>query len=292
MSARTLNNKSSLSTILTELRYTLSQAQAQPLGAPFVPGLQALRDDWTPLNNHEIALTEKLSDAQAQVDVADVGLDDFAGRLSKAILIITGDDRTHPLYLHYFGKKNLTEFRRPILAGQLASQKAWLPSLNASDYPSLAAMAPELDLLIKAADAAVKLKNDARQQNRQFRDVGERKLYIDKLNAFRKSMYGELSKLPYEQPGLPGDFADHFFRADNAETQDDTIESVTEKITTAKGELLVLETKLGELVKAAEKAKQDEAEAAAAQAALDALQADIAEKGKQIDAIKAKLKKK
>jgi predicted RNase H-like nuclease (RuvC/YqgF family) len=67
---------------------------------------------------------------------------------------------------------------------------------------------------------------------------------------------------------------------------------VTEKITTAKGELLVLETKLGELVKAAEKAKQDEAEAAAAQAALDALQADIAEKGKQIDAIKAKLKKK
>ena len=70
MSARTLNNKSSLSIILTELRYTLSQAQAQPLGAPFVPGLQALRDDWTPLNNHEIALTEKLSDAQAQVDVA------------------------------------------------------------------------------------------------------------------------------------------------------------------------------------------------------------------------------
>src|SRR6185295_6405416 len=65
------------------------------------------------------------------------------------------------------------------------------------------------------ANAAVAARDNARQANREFRDVGERRRWVDRMNAARKEVYGTLAKLPHEGLGLPSDFADQFFLSES-----------------------------------------------------------------------------
>lgn len=65
----------------------------------------------------------------------------------------------------------------------------------------------------------------AEQQKKEFREVGERRKYIDDVNADRRSLWTELSKLPQKHPELPANFADGFFRRDIP--ADDGVEEVT-----------------------------------------------------------------
>lgn len=295
MAARTLQLRASLVALLKETRYTLSRLAAHPLGTPHVPAFQGLRSKCMTVLAAELDHQEAISEAQAKVDAADDNLDDFAGRLSKALLIITRDDRTHSTYLHFFGDKTLTDFRRPTLGEQYLAMVGWSGSLQGSEHASLKAMAPELaDLLAVAADA-MKAKAAAKQQNKQFRDVGERKQLVDELNAARKEIYGALAKLPHVQPGLPSNFADQFFRRettdDAAEEPEETVESVTARIASLEEELKQEKARLEEL-------KTEETEAAKAakaleddKAALAALETEMAEAAKKAEALRAKISK-
>lgn len=294
MSARVLNARSSLISLLGEIRYTLSRLQANPLTTAHAPAFQALRDEWTPTLNREISINEAISDAQALIDAADDTVDNFASRLSKAILTITRDDRSHTVYTHFFGNKSLSEFRRPVLGAQLEAMRPWADSLVASPHPSLTAMAKELIPLIASADKAIAARDKARQQNKEFRDVGERRHFVDKLNATRKATHGTLAKLPFESIGLPTDFADHFFRREGRDEEEaaPTIQTVNETITaltaelTAQNELLAkLTTEAADLAKATAQRQTDENE-------LAGLKQQMAEMAKKAEELSQKLGKK
>jgi hypothetical protein len=241
-----------------------------------VPVFQALRDRWTPVAGEEVAIQEEISDAQALVDGADEGIDDFSGRLSKAIQVITKDDTSHALYVFHFGGKTLSEFRTPKLSSQLQAMKSWVEPLQKSPHPSLLAMAPELVTLLAKADLAVAAKEKAYQHRREFRNVGARRQFVDDLNAARAQAYGDLAKMPFLVLGLPPDYAERFFTRpgadEKAEEEEDTIASVTariaaqEKALAADRELLVkLQAAAEDERKAAEQRKQDEAALAALQ---------------------------
>jgi hypothetical protein len=296
MSIRTLHFRSALILLLKEIRYSLSLLAVHPLAAPHVSAFLPLREEWTTVQATELAHHEAISDAQAKVDAADYGLDDFAGRLSKAVLTITVDVRTHPLYFHFFGDKNLTDFRRPTLGEQYRVMTGWLESLEGSEHEALKAMAPELATLLAAADAAVKGKAAAKQQNKRFRDVGERKLFADKLNAVRKEVHGALAKLPHLHPGLPTNFASQFFRREttdeDVEEQEATLASVTERIAALEEELKQEKALLDDLKLQEAEAAKAEAAQEADKAALIAAQKELAEAAQKIETLKAKLGKK
>jgi len=82
--------------------------------------------------------------SKRKVTVATLGFPE-ASRVSKSLLTLTGDDRTHPLYVAYFKKKSLSEFKRPMLGKQLEAMKGWVPELMKSDIPTLVALAPEVE---------------------------------------------------------------------------------------------------------------------------------------------------
>jgi hypothetical protein len=103
--------------------------------------------------------------------------------------------------------------------------RKWHVSLDTSTHSALKALAPEIVPLIAAADAALEAKALADQRQKQFREVGERREYFDKVNAARKSLYGELSSLPHKVTGLPSGFADQFFRRDKGDADDATMPS-------------------------------------------------------------------
>ena len=66
----------------------------------------------------------------------------------------------------------------------------------------------------------------AQKKNRDFRDVGRRKQFIDKVNAKRQEASGALARLPFERPDLPADFVDGFFLSEAPRDEEPTIDEV------------------------------------------------------------------
>ncbi|MCC6553792.1 MAG: hypothetical protein IT372_12330 [Polyangiaceae bacterium] len=267
------------------MSYTLSQLRARPEGAPHVAAFESLRAEGVAALNTELSLAEELANAQARVDMADDNLDDFAPKVSKAVLTITRDDRQSALYVHFFGGKSLSEFRRPSLGKQLESMRKWKTSLEQSPHPTLQAMAPELTGLLQAADAAIAAREAARQAHRYFRDIGDRIQWVDRLNAGRKELYGALAKLSHENPALPSGFADLFFLkesrrdADGGAAQEETVEALRGRLEELRAAVADVESRLSAAEAAeaeAQKAAAAKAEAEAQLAALDRAAAELA----------------
>jgi hypothetical protein len=289
-----INPQSALGPILYRLVYTLSRFRANSAGAPYVPTFQNLRNRWGLVQTEEIGIQEEMSDAQALVDEANDKIDEFCTRFSKAILVITKDNDRHPLYTFFFGGKNLSDFCAPKLNKQLVAMKAWVKPLQTTPHPSLAAMLPELQTLLTQADQAVKAKEAAKQHNREFRDVGARRQFVDELNAARTGAYGELAQQPFTNPGLPADFAEHFFPADPEaeEPEEDTIESVTARMAERDKDQETDRALLQKLKDEAAQAEKDAKQREEDEAALAALDTQDAEIQKQREALLAKLGKK
>jgi len=282
---RLLKHRSSMLTLLPHPTYTYSRLKAHPLGAPHVARFEVLKAEGRQVLLHELDHVEAMAEAQALAVAVDSRLDDFAGRLSKAILTITSDDRTSALYTHYFDKP-VGELTKPVLRGQLDAMRRWQLSLPKSPFEALSAMAAELAALIAEADAAVLARDNARQGNREFRDVGERKQWVDRVNAARKETHGALSKLPHENPALPSDFADQFFLSEperEGEAEADTLEALQAQATSLREALAGVEARIAELEAAEAAAEQERAARARA-----AQQAELAE----LDRVAAELEKK
>lgn len=292
--ARLLSPRSSVVSLLLELRYSISRCQADSRASFCVQDFQICRAECLVVQSQEFELLERLSDAQACVDIADENLDDFASRLSKAILTITKDDRSHPIYVHFFGKKSISAFIRPKLGIELQSAKNWGESLTTSQFPTLQVMATELMALIVAADAAVTARSETQREIRQFRDIGARYQLFVKVNAGRKKAAGDLAKLAIETPGLPSGYGQSFFRAAPAveEVEEPTVASVKEHIVDLETKLLGARELLVILETAAAAEKKAADEKASDEALLASLDKQGEELAKQKAALKAKLAKK
>lgn len=288
MTARLLRTTIALLTLLGELRYTISRLTAAALLPSFLAKFQALRGQWTEIQSKEIAFYEQLSDALAQVDIADDKLDDFAIRFSNAVLALTGQKRDVKLYVHFF-KKPLNEFLRPTLSGQLTAMDAWIKSLEEkSTPPSLAAMLPELIDLVAAGKQASQLRDEVKLKIKQFREVGERRQLIDQVNALRKELHGALSKHALETPGLPTDFAKQFFKPSDTGGEDEpeeTVESLGAEVTRLEAVLLEKKARLVALQKAAEDAASRAQARAVKLTEIEALNKEIEEKQKAAQAL-------
>lgn len=253
---------------------------------------EELLADYGPLKKKEIDLDGQVDDCAVEVTATDIALNGFAQIVNVEVLRLTKNNREHALYTHFFGDKPLHVFVRPLHGSQLAATKKWPASLVSSQHPSLAALAPELPPLLEKADAALAAKAAAEQQRSEFRDLGERKEYIDRVNAARKEAYGILSTFPHKYVGLPLNFADQFFRRDRSKAgEEETVEGLEEDIAALKAELAEKEARRDQLKAAEEKAAEEKA---AAEAALTAtktqvaeLKRELAEKQKQAAALAA-----
>ncbi|EYF05076.1 hypothetical protein [Chondromyces apiculatus] len=289
MALRTLKSSTAMITLMPHPTFTTSQLKAYPHGAPYVALFEALCDEGKEVIVHEIEHAQAVAEAQALVVRVDAKLDAFAGRLSTTLLDLAGNDRKSGLYLHYFPKA-LNETTRPVLGDQLDTMKKWLLSLTKSNHAALTALVSELTALLTEADTVKAARDAALHAKREFRDVGERQEWLDRLNAARKDVYGQLSKLPHEHKELPPNFADRFFLADQRrDSEEDTVESVQAELELNRQAVLELEARLVE-VQAAEAEAQQEADARAAQeAALVEMDKAVAALNKQRAQLRSQL---
>lgn len=264
MAVKTLKFRLGMLSLLPHPTYTLSRLKAHPQGVPHGVRFEVLRDEGRQVLLQELDHLEVMAKAQARVVAIDFRLDEFASRLSKVLLILTADNRTNPLYKHYFDVP-LSQLTQPVLNVQLETMRKWQVSLSKSPQAALSAMEPELAALITEANAAVAERDNARQANREFRDVGERRQWVDRLNAARKEVYGALAKLPHEGLGLPSDFADQFFLSEperEEEAEADSVEALKVEVASVGAALARVKARLAK----AEAAEADKQHKAAAEA--------------------------
>jgi hypothetical protein len=288
-----------LELVLEENSYTLGELQSHPLAAPYTPKFDAFQATWTGVNAQRIELVIALGKADGAVAGIDENIDDLVDVLDRTLLIATKNDRTAPLYQLYFGAKPPSLLKRPILGQELETVRAWIPSIEGSSVPAVAALAPAFKAAITAADAAVAARTKAAQALKDFDTVGPKKALIDGYNALRKTVYGELGAMPHQNPAamLPPDFADRFFRHNahkggngptNAKDAQAAVDALEKQLEAAKAVLATVTAK--EKAKADGKAAAEVAAAAAAQAKKDAAAAKqkAAELDKQARAQKSK----
>jgi hypothetical protein len=291
MSVRVIPYTVGLFSLLRELRYTISRMAQESLAANYVPVFQALRDDWKLVLADEIRILEEVSDAQAAVDQADAGLDRFAARVSRIVDENAQGKTRKQLRTNLFMGHPLSRFRRPVLGKQLPAMDAWPDALAKSGVPALVGLAPEAVPLLAAAHSADELRTKAKQNNRQFRDLGTRKQFIDKVNAKRKEVHGALAKLPFEEPMVPADFASNFFYAAAPADEEETMADVKAAITELESALGTRRQQLAALQAEVAAEAAADAERKAKEQSLAALQAEREELDKRIAAKAAELGK-
>jgi hypothetical protein len=277
--------------LLREIQYSLSQMSHEPLAAAHVPAYQALREEWKLVLLEEISILDDLSQAQAAVDKADRALDVFTGRVSNAVDENTDGKTRKQIRLALLKGKTLGKFRRPVLNSQLLAMADWSDTLTKCGVPALMALAQEAEVLTAAGKVAEGLRATAQKKNRDFRDVGMRKQFIDKVNATRKETHGLLGKLPFQNPALPQDFAQGFFYSDPPKNDEETIDEVKTSIEELEAQLVERNAQLKKL----EDDAANEAKAALEQAAEDQTVEDLEAQGqallKKAAALKASRKK-
>lgn len=291
MAVRNLHHGMSLLALRGEIIHTLDQLKANPLTSAHVAAFESLRDDWGVVFAEELALRDSLSAANARIFMRDAELNGLASGVSKGVLTLTGDDRSHPLYIAYFKKKSLSDFKRPILGAQLDAMRGWVPELKKSDGPGLASLGAEVEAAVAAADEAVNARTLLETQIAFFREAGSRKRLFDKANAVRKQTHGELAKMPHETLGLSAGFANIFFRHDSSAADEEvvTVEILDAEIAALATQLAEKKAHRAELAAALEQQAKAEAEKAAELAALVELEKAAAAAAQKVAAAKAKL---
>ncbi len=228
-----------METVLEWNSFILGKLPSHPLAAVHIPSFEAQQQKCFATHQARTLVEVSIARCRGAERGADDGLDDFVDVVDRTLLIITRNDRAAPIYLHYFGQKSASELTRPILASELTTVRAWLPSIQSSPHPTLASLAPRLSALVSDADIAITNHLAARQALKDFDAIGPRKELIDGFNALCKTVHGELAALPHKQPEamLPATFADRFF-PHVAHTGITSITSVTE-----------IDTQIGSLTK-------------------------------------------
>jgi hypothetical protein len=276
MRLKTLPKWISQEALLAAIVYPLTQCEAEPHAAAYIPTFQGLLVECGEVGAKKIDIEIRVAVAQVRCDRANVRINRLADRISAEIVLLTDGNRDHAIYTHFFGEKPLSSFKKLRIDKKLTAVQGWPGSLTKSGQPTLVALVPELSAAMDEADTSMTNKGLVEAEKREFRNIGEGKQFIDKVNATFKKVHGELGKLQHEVVGLPNDFADRIFRAEGSSGQDDeaeepTIESVTEEITELEETVKAKQALLAEL----QAKKLDEEKAAAEREATKATVADL-----------------
>lgn len=206
------SNSYSLNTLHDEILYTFTRLKAEGSMTALTATFESLLGECKKAQETEVGLHEKIIMAEAMVDTCDDRLDRGIDALSSTILKISQGDRSHALYQRYFGLVRPSELKKPILGEELDTVRKWIDSLKSSLYKEVQEVGATLEKVVKEADLAVKEVNSAREQMADFRTTGIRALLFEKVNAARKSTYGELSKRSHDiSDKKSSDFANQFF---------------------------------------------------------------------------------
>jgi hypothetical protein len=209
-----LLQKMALRAIFEHIVFTHTLISVRPPVASHLGAWKELVDECFKVMEKELRAWLAILVPAAKVVATDDELDQIVDILSNTLLAMTDNNRSADLYVFYFKGKRPSDLKRPVLGKQLEDMRPWVKALLASPDTTLQNIGKRLAAAIEAADAATSELSEAKSTNHAFRTLGERKQYVDRVNALRKKTYGEISQLPVDRPelSLPADYAEQFFK--------------------------------------------------------------------------------
>jgi chorismate mutase len=290
----TYTTDTALETIDEDLTYALSILQPLAFAAAYAAEYQAMIARCDAVMLQQRTLRRAIVTRQGGVAGIDSRLDGFVDKVDLAVTAITERDPSHPVRQLLFRGVRPSDLKRPVLGAELEALRPWPKELTDTTFPPLVALAPEGAALIDEADDNVVALSAAQDANRVFRLVGERKVFINDVNALRARTQGFLGEYRHTHPTehLPSDLANLPFRSSRKSTKK-TIEDLDKEIASLKGDIAALESKRAELVAAqvAETKRRTEGDARTTEAEIADAQKIADEALKRIAALKEKLGK-
>jgi hypothetical protein len=280
--------QSSLDFLQEELTYTYAKVLAHPATQAIAPGAKSLLDEWQDLRMQEVSLRTKKMRAVADEEIADEALNDLVDVVVHHLGGLDPGQRAPLAHLLLHGAPP-SIFKRPVLGRQLEQMRAWPGILQGESMPApLRALAPQVEACVAAADTVAGAKESATQDLRQFRLVGKRCQFVEKINRWRQETCGELDKLAARDASLPRNFSGRFFmnssQTEATLSREAELEQLAGRIEETRGLLGTLEARQQELW--AEKTKQE-----AAQEEARALQEELDEAERKASELRARLRK-
>jgi hypothetical protein len=201
MAAPLIPIDATLDDILDETSFTQGKLQSSPLSSPFTSQYDTFQATWATTSTARVALVVALAKARGAASAADDIIDDFVDTLDHTLLAALKNNRKAPAYLVYFGDEVPSKLKRPILGKQLETVTKWIPSLQASPYPTVVALAPALVTAVAAvaaANTATVAVTAAEQALADFDATGGKAQLIAGANALRQTTFGQLAALPHQ----------------------------------------------------------------------------------------------
>jgi hypothetical protein len=204
--------------LCAEIFYTLAGLRAYPFLSAQVAQFESLYPECMQLMQEELALLLEQYEVDAQAIVLDDIFDFLCVAISASLLAQTGGNRKSPIYQRYFGAAPPSKLKRPVLGQQLEVMRMWPPSLMGPDSEApLQEYGKQLAERVIDADKVVLRQSEIARKQADFA-IGPRQAFIEKVNALRQSLYGQLSEMPLKHPEhkLRRDFANRFFLRDES----------------------------------------------------------------------------
>lgn len=275
MAPSLIRQEQSLETVYEALVYTHLALQSDPGAKGHAKVFKTLlATDFPKVFAAERAARLRHVTALVEMSGADRQCDAWLDRFHNQLLTTTGNRKDVPTYTRYFGDASPSVLKKPVLGHQLAVMASWVPSLVASSEPVLAGLGKELSALVEAGQKATAAFEAARGALRDFREVGERKAFVDQVNAARQSVGGLLAEFVHAHPEkmLPSDWPDGFFRQKvRGRVAAEDRASLTLAIGELETELSEKKAQLAELDRLEAEAKKEAEERTAALARLQAI---------------------
>ena len=288
---KTLPLNTSHGELREEIAFTMVRCEARPLTEALAPPLATFFPRIQDVMSTDWQLTLDVMRAEARVIVLDERLDTTVDAIVSAILVITGGDRTHWLYVLFLGTQQPAELKAPILGEELETlEKVWLPELGKTPFPTLSAFTAVLKPQVEEARTAETALAVAKQALTHFRsEQGACGALVADINSARKGAHGQLGVIAHANPLalLPTEFPESFFQLGRAHRKL-TADELVVRLAQAKTAVEVLQARLeearaDELKKANKRATR---EAARRQKKLGKAEKKAADAQAEVDALK------
>lgn len=209
MAVSTIRHEEPLETMWQELVYTEARLLADKRAKDLAPPIKQHLVRWEQARHGQVEAWRGEVVAQAHVDAADDGMDDFVTDFARSLLDQTKGDRGAPLFRRYFNHAP-NKMIRVALGSELPKVRPWVKSLSAEKDARLKAHGEALSPLVADGEAALKEREDA-AASRADQRAREIAAFVDDVNAARLSLYGVLIGR-VEKLGVRRDWPDRFFR--------------------------------------------------------------------------------
>lgn len=278
-----------LSDLHREVRYTLAVLRQRPWAATRVPTFEALLKDVAAAGSESLSLLDKLEDASAGVDEADLHLDLFVEATATDALQAVSKDKKAPLWRSLFGSLRPSQLTRPKLGDELEQVRTWPELLRTAPTKALRDRLDPCTARIKAADEALKARQVAQTALQVFK-TSKLTALVARLNSERSSLAGESEKQLFDGKILPEASAGLFRTAPRSRpARPETLASVQAELSATEQHLTLLRQRLAALQAEQASAEQAAARRRADEEALAALQAAQADQAQKIAELQRRL---